>query len=307
MLQMNKEGMQQKAETNKFIDIEKVISSKNPHLLRYMPSFIISWFKRILHEDELNSFLLTQENYKGLEVVYNTLSHFKVCLRIHGLANLERQEKLVIASNHPLGGLDGMTLMLAVSQVKPNIIFPVNDVLMNIKGLHELFTPINKFGSNPKASLRMLDDVFASDKTVLYFPAGLVSRKVKGQIVDLEWKKTFATKARQHGRNIIPTFINGFNSNFFYNLANLRKFLGIKTNIEMFFLVNEMYKQKNKQIDIYFGNAVSASKLNKLTNDEIVAQEIRKLSYELPKQHFSIDNVKIIDLSQTPTQDVTNN
>jgi 1-acyl-sn-glycerol-3-phosphate acyltransferase len=296
---MNKEGMQQRSETNKFIDIEKVISSKNPRLLKYMPSFVISWFKRILHEDELNSFLSTQENYSGIDVVHNTLSHFKVCLRIQGLENLERQEKLVIASNHPLGGLDGLALMHSVAQVKPNIIFPVNDILMNVKGLQELFTPINKFGSNPKESLRLLDEVFASDKTVLYFPAGLVSRKVKGQIVDLDWKKTFVTKARQHKRNIIPTYINGFNSNFFYNLANCRKFLGIKTNIEMFFLVNEMYKQKNKQIDIYFGSVVTTIHPNKLTKDEIVAQEIKALSYELPKQHFPTDSLKTIDLSQT--------
>ena len=216
----------------------------------------------------------------------------------YGLENIENQDKIVVASNHPLGGPDGLALMLAVGQKKPEIVFPVNDILMNLKLLEDIFTPINKLGRNPKESLKLLDDVFASKKTVLYFPAGLVSRKIKGKIIDLDWKKTFVTKARQHKRNIIPTFINGVNSNFFYNLANLRKRLGIKANIEMFFLVNEMYKQRNKHIDIYFGSPIVVHNLKGQKDDEI-AKDIKAIVYQLSMQDFSSVTPKIIDFSKT--------
>ena len=57
-------------------------------------------------------------------------------------------------------------------------------------------------------------------------------------IKDLEWKKSFITKAKQFERDVIPVHISGKNSSFFYQLANFRKFLKIRANIEMFFLVN---------------------------------------------------------------------
>jgi putative hemolysin len=102
----------------------------------------------------------------------------------------------------------------------------------------------------------LFNETFASDQLLLYFPAGLVSRKQKGKIIDLDWKKTFLSKAVQYKRDIIPVHIDGRNTNFFYNLANLRKLLGIKANIEMLYLVDEAFKHKNKIIKITFGKPI---------------------------------------------------
>ena len=41
--------------TEKFIDLEKVIASKSPQLLKYIPSFILNYLKKTLHLDELNA------------------------------------------------------------------------------------------------------------------------------------------------------------------------------------------------------------------------------------------------------------
>jgi putative hemolysin len=172
-----------------------------------------------------------------------------------GLENIPKTEKCIIASNHPLGGLDGMALMLAVSHVRGDIVFPVNDILMNVKNLESLFIPINKHGSNAE-NIKIINDTFASDKVVCYFPAGLVSRKTGGEVRDMEWKSTFITKAKRFERDIIPTHISGRNTNFFYNLANLRKKLGIKANLEMLYLVDEFHKQKNQTLVITFGTPI---------------------------------------------------
>jgi len=187
-----------------------------------------------------------------------------------------------VAANHPLGGLDGMALMWAVGKVRKDIVFPVNDLLMNLDNLKELFIPINKHGSNA-GNVRLIDETYASEKAILYFPAGLCSRKGKGGICDLEWKKSFIAKTRVHQRDIIPAFIEGRNSEWFYNLARWRSRLGIKANIEMLYLVDEMYKQRNKDIYITFGKRIPYTEFDRRYKDLAWAQILKHHVYSLSK------------------------
>ncbi len=239
----------------KYVDLDKVIASKSKRLSRLMPWFIKSYLKRVIHQDDLNSFLSAYGHLEGLDFVAASVNFFQLEISATGLEHLSPKGRQLVVSNHPLGGLDGIALMHTVAQINKDIIFPVNDILLFLPNIHGIFIPINKHGKNTK-NIRRFDEAFASDATILYFPAGLVSRKKKGQIRDLEWKKTFIQKAVQHKRNIIPTHIGGRNSNFFYTLANLRSMLGINSNIEMLFLVDEMYKQTRKTIPITFGEEI---------------------------------------------------
>lgn len=237
------------------VDIEKVIEDKSPTLKKLLPGFITAYLKRIIHQDELNFYLTEYAHLQGVAFIDAVLGYINTQLDLVGLENVPETEKCIIASNHPLGGLDGMALMLAVSHVRDDIVFPVNDILMNVKNLEPLFIPINKHGSNAE-NIKIINDTFASDKVVCYFPAGLVSRKTGGEVKDMEWKSTFITKAKRFKRDIIPTHISGRNTNFFYNLANYRKKLGIKANLEMLYLVDEFHKQKNQTLIITFGPSI---------------------------------------------------
>jgi putative hemolysin len=207
------------------------------------------------------------------------------------LENIPKEERIIIASNHPLGGLDGVALMHVAGKVRKDILFPVNDILMNLQNIKNLFIPINKHGTNAQ-NLRIINETFASDVTVLYFPAGLCSRKQKnGEIKDLEWKKTFISYAKKYKRNIIPTFIEGRNSEFFYNLANFRKRIGLKQNIEMLYLVNEFYKHKDKTLDIYFGKPISYKIFDKRFQDVEWAAKLKEYVYKLkenPSKEFEL-------------------
>lgn len=243
---------EQQITTRNFIDIEKVIASKSEKLARGLPGFIIRYLKRILHQDEINEFLYNNRNKYGIDFVNAVLDYFDINVNVNGFENLPAEGRYVLVSNHPLGGLDGMALMSTISSKRNDFVFPVNDLLLFVPNVRDLFVPINKHGKNVD-NIRTFDDAFASDKLILYFPAGLVSRKQKGVIKDPQWKKTFITKARKHKRDIIPVHIGGRNSNFFYNLANLRKALNIKSNIEMLYLPNEMFKQQDKNIPVTFG------------------------------------------------------
>jgi len=151
---------------------------------------------------------------------------------------------------------------------------------MYIPNMKPLFLPINKHGRNTSLS-RLLDDTFNGSKAVLYFPAGLCSRRQGNEVLDLEWKKTFITKAKQYQRDIVPVHIDGANRAFFYNIARLRVWLGIKANIEMLFLPDEMFRQKGKTITITFGKPISWKIFSPDISDGQWASSMRKYIYRL--------------------------
>jgi putative hemolysin len=273
-------------ESADFFDVEKILATKNPALHKLLPGFILNYIKKIIHQDELNAIVTDNKNSFGLDFLDAVLKGFGVKIIYKGLENIPEQGRWIVASNHPLGGLDGMALMWVVGKRRKDIAFPVNDLLMNIDNLKGLFIPINKHGSNA-GNVRLIEETFASDKAMLYFPAGLCSRKQKGGICDLEWKKSFISKARSHKRDIIPCHINGRNSNWFYNLARIRTFLGIKANIEMLYLVDEMYRQRNKEIVITFGKPIAYSIFDKRKTDLNWAQELKAYVYTLQKDNTS--------------------
>ncbi|MHC1705954.1 MAG: 1-acyl-sn-glycerol-3-phosphate acyltransferase [Bacteroidales bacterium] len=263
-----------------FIELEKIIYSKNPAIVKLIPGFILRYLKRVIHQDELNEAMERLKGYHGLEFIDLILNEFGAQIQVQGLEHIPAEGRFIIASNHPLGGLDGLALMKVTGQVRKDIVFPVNDLLMIIPNIRELFIPINKHGSN-SSNLQIMDDTFASDKAMLYFPAGLCSRKTKGIIMDLEWKKTFISKAKKFQRDIIPTFVDGRNSQFFYNLANIRKKLGIKANLEMLYLVDEMFKQQDKIIRIHFGKPISYTVFTRDRNDRAWASLMKTHVYRL--------------------------
>ncbi|HHW59033.1 MAG: 1-acyl-sn-glycerol-3-phosphate acyltransferase [Bacteroidales bacterium] len=269
----------------KLIDVKKVIADKNPKLLKVFPNFIINYIKRIVHEDEINEHIINNKGIDGIEFVKNTLFKlFGVNIQYEGLENLKKSQRYIVTSNHPMGGLDGLAIMYVVSIVNPNIKVPVNDLLLYIPNLKTLFLPINKHGRQNVEAAKEIEKAYASDAVIIYFPAGLASRKINGEIMDLEWKKSFIQKARQYQRDIIPVYTSGRNSNFFYNLANLRKKLGIKSNIEMFFLSNEMFKQKDKNIKIIIGEPIPYTTFDKFKSDSEWAQYVKNIVYELRKK-----------------------
>lgn len=274
--------------TEKFIDIDKIFASKNPRLAKSLPRFLFNILKRIIHQDEINDFMFRSKDKWGLDYVQAILEDFRVTSEVISPLILEPGGRYLIVSNHPLGGMDGIALLHEAGKVRKDVLFPVNDLLLNLPNLYELFIPVNKHGSNAE-NIKLFNDTFASDATILYFPAGLVSRKQSGIIKDVEWKKTFLTKAKAYNRDIVPVFMEGRNTNFFYNLANLRKRLGIKANIEMLFLPDEMYKYKGKSIRITFGKPVPIGVFDRSKTDQQWAALLKEHVYKLqnnPRQEF---------------------
>lgn len=267
--------------SDKFIDIDKVLRSKNPALANVLPGFLLNYLKRIIHQEDINTFISTHKHLRNHEFVAAVMQEMGVKVKVSGLENIPLEGGCIVAANHPLGGLDGVGLMNVVGQRRPDIRFFVNDILLNLVNFGELFVGVNKHGSNPRENLRQMEEIFASDQCILFFPAGLVSRRQEGKILDLEWQKSFIAKAVKYNKPIIPTYIKGQNSNFFYSLANWRKRLGIKANIEMLYLADEMYKQKNQTLEFTFGPALPAAHFGKEKSQAEWAQYLKDLVYQM--------------------------
>lgn len=265
------------------IDIDAVLEAKNPNLARRMPRFVKRYLKRIVHQEEINAFMLSNPHLQGLDFVRATMQYMNLKVETEGFENVPTEGRFIFAANHPLGGLESVVLMHIVSQKFSDFRFVVNDILMFMKPLSSLFVPVNKHGSQSREALETINKMYASDFQLLYFPAGLVSRKIKGEIKDLAWQKSFINKAVEYKRDVIPVYIAGRNSRFFYNLARLRKFFGIKANIEMLYLVDEMMKQKGNTIKLIFGKPVSYTRFDKSKNPVEWAEYLRDLTYSLKK------------------------
>lgn len=244
------------------IDVEKVIAGKAGDKAKFVPGFIINYLKRIVHQDEINYYLRQYSDKEGVEFAQSVLKEMNIGYNVHNDTLADLSKRYIFVSNHPLGGLDGMVLISYLGEKFKSIRFVVNDLLMHIKPLEPIFVPINKHGRMRQDNAKRINDAYSSDTQILNFPAGLCSRKMKGEITDLEWKKSFISKAIEYERDIVPLFFSGKNSNFFYRLANLRKRLGIKFNVEMIYLPDEMFKQNSTTFDIYMGEPISYKELN---------------------------------------------
>lgn len=269
----------------KFIDIEKVIASKSPKLLKRTPKFLINYLKRTVHQEEINQILLENKDLHGYDFCHDIIRRFNITVNTYGEENIPKDEGAIFVVNHPLGGMDAMAIVDAMAKYRKDVKFIVNDLLLNLKNLKGLFVGVNKHGKNSNMALKDVNDLFASENAVFVFPAGLVSRRKKGKVEDLEWKKTFVTRSKKHNKRVVPVYLDGELTNFFYRLSNFRTAIGIKANIEMLYLAKEAFKQRNKTINVTFGKPIDPEYFTDKKSDKEWAQHVKKEVYQLKNSH----------------------
>lgn len=247
---MTKEGITQ-------IDIKQVLQQKAPSVAAKIPGFIVNYLIKTVHQDEINDILTRYHDKQGVEFMQELIAYFDLTLELIHKEHIPNQGRYIFASNHPLGGLDGICLSAIIgTHYDGKIKYLVNDLLLYLSNLQTIFVPINKHGAQGKENARLIEEAYRSDNQIITFPAGLCSRKTNGIIQDGEWKKSFIQKAVEYKRDIVPIYFEGHNSNFFYRLANFRKALGIQMNYEMIYLPDEMFRSKHKTFRIHFGKPI---------------------------------------------------
>mgnify|MGYP003522561827 FL=1 len=270
-------------------DIRTVLKQKAPKA--HVPGFLIRYLERIAHIKQMNAFLRKYPDVKNYDFIRLVLDEELGCsASIDGIENIPTDGKpLIFASNHPLGGLDGMIIAQMIHESRSSrgdsrpLKVIVNDLLMFMDPLAGLWAPVNKVGRLTKEQAQQQHALWESETDVLTFPAGICSRlqRIEGkwQIQDFEWQKNFIQRAREYQRDIVPIYFEGRNSKFFYTLAYIRKLLHIKLNIEMLYLVDEMYGAHGKHFKVHVLPPISYTSLDTSKSPKEWAAYIKQIVY----------------------------
>lgn len=268
----------------KKVDIALVLQDKAPKLAQKLPRWVVNWLRRIIHEDDLNHIYDNYWNLAPQPFIQACFRDWNVTYSIEGLDRLPRDGRFLFVSNHPFGGMDGLMLSDKLISHFGDVRVVVNDLLKVVSPLEELWIPVNKHGSQKAEYARRFEEAFFGDKPILTFPAGLCSRYIDGRIQDTPWKNNFLKKAYASRRTIVPIFVEGRLSNFFYGLHRLRKALGAKANIEMLWLVDEMFAQHDRHFRIRVGEPIALSDLQAVGDLGEQTEWVRKKCYDLQKE-----------------------
>ena len=258
------------------IDVSSVLAAKAPRLARWIPRPLIGWLRRTIHEREINHILAEYWSLPPQEFIRACFREWGITYSIEGLDRLDGGKRYLFVANHPFGGMDGMMLADKLIDRFGDARVVVNDLLMHIEPLRPLWIPVNKHGSQNAAYARKMEEEFFGERQVLTFPAGLCSRKIDGRVTDTEWKTNFLKKAYASQREIVPVFVEGRLSNFFYRVDRIRKALGIKFNIEMLWLPDEMFSQKGRHFRIVVGDPIPVAELQQAGSLREQVEYVRK-------------------------------
>ncbi len=265
------------------IDIGAVLKEKAPRLARWVPRPFVSWLRRTVREAEINHILRNYWELPPQQFIRACFREWQVGYTVEGLDRLDPQGRYLFAANHPFGGMDGMMLADKLIDRFGDARVVVNDLLMHVEPLRPLWIPVNKHGAQNAAYARRMEEEFFGDRPILTFPAGLCSRRIDGRITDTEWKVSFLKKAYASRRQIVPVFVEGRLSNFFYNVDRLRKMLGIRFNIEMLWLPDEMFSQAGRRFRIVAGDPVDTAELQQYGSLREQTEYLRRKVYSLEK------------------------
>ena len=267
------------------IDVDEILRSKAGEKAKRIPRFVVSWLKRRLHQDQVNDFLQKAGDQEGVPWLKAVLDYLDTKVEVKGLENLPSDadgRRFTFVSNHPLGGQDGVALGYVLgTHYEGRIKYLVNDLLMFLPGLAPLCIPINKTGKQSRQFPAMVEAGFSSDKHILMFPAGLCSRRRHGVIRDLPWNKAFITKSVQHQRDVVPIYFSGRNSNKFYTIANVCKMLGLKFNLAMLYLVDELFKNQHKTFEVHIGRPIPWQTFDRSRTPAQWAAYVQDIVYQL--------------------------
>jgi len=248
------------------INVADILSKRAPD--RHIPAFVVRYLERLIHQDEMNAMLDQYGHLRGYEFLDTFLRKGLHCdYTLHeDYPIYKHSANSIFVSNHPLGGLDGIILALMLHEHGYDARVIVNDLLMNVEPLRELFVPVNKVGTQRREYVQQMHELWESDSPILTFPAGACSRLIDGEVKDLEWKNTYLRNAVKYHRDVVPIYFDGRNSMHFYRVAQWRKWLRIPINLEMMLLPDEMFRARGHHYNVYIGKPlrwqdIPASKL----------------------------------------------
>ena len=256
----------------------------------WVPGFLLSGLEKLVHQDELNELMLLQDYVDGVDLSNRLLERLDISVDIVGCDRLPKEgERVLFASNHPLGGADGIVLTAVLGSLAgKNFHVMVNELLMQVWQMADVFVPLNEYGAQSRKGHHNLTEALEGEAQMLTFPAGAVSRKAEGGLIrDREWRPSFAKLAKRYERDIIPLYFEGSNSKGFYRIEDFRAKIGIKLNVGTILLPGEFLGAKGKHFTIYVGERIPFDTVPDGPDVKAFSSRVRSLVYTLPEAYAS--------------------
>lgn len=263
------------------INIKEILKTSDSKLLRNLPDFLLKILAKIIRQDSLNKLFRENAKYVGVIFPGKVIEYLNVNLEVKGKENLPENGKCFFVANHAFGFLDGLALAAIVGEKYDDLRIIGNDSLNLIESLSPIIADVNVFGKSPKEYILELEKLYASEKAITTFPAGIVSRVKDKKIQDIPWKKSFIKKSIENERDVVPIKFHGRNSRFFYAIYLFRQFFKIKANVELSLLPREMFRKRNKTIKVTIGKPISYKTFDKSKSHIKWAQVVREQVYKL--------------------------
>lgn len=227
--------------------------------------------------DELSSF----------EFMHHTLSALNIDYSVSAGAtdNIPEEGPVVIVANHPLGAIEGVILADLVGSVRKDVKVLANELLKRLPELDDLFIGVDVFNSkeskrtNAKA-IRDANRHLADGGLLIVFPAGEVSSYRKGAktLTDIEWSKSVAKFVKRHQATTVPIFINGKNSELFYQAGRVHPLL--RTAL----LGRELLNKRATTISISIGSSIPYSEIKSFEQEMDIVNYLRLNTYLMSQQ-----------------------
>ncbi|MGL6000823.1 MAG: GNAT family N-acyltransferase [Plesiomonas sp.] len=228
--------------------LNKYIPTLPQHTWLYRP--VSAVLKNLLHEQDLHSFAHDYPSVTGFQFVEQVLNYFDFSTVVNPsqLENIPVTGRVVFIANHPIGSLDGLSLLNLIGKTRPDVKIIANDMLLQIAPLASLLLPVNNMGGRtPKENLSHIHQWLEQEGALIIFPAGEVSRLRPNGIQDTLWHSGFLRIASRAQAPVIPIHITGRNSAVFYGTSMVYK------PLSTLLLVQEMFNQAHKAIHVRIG------------------------------------------------------
>jgi len=253
-------------------------------------NILFSTMRSLMHEKQINHFLVENKHKDCFSFVESVIDHFDVGIQLNKnhLHHIPAYGRVVIIANHPLGVLDAMALIHLLKDVRKDIKVVANSFLGQFENLKDLLIPVDNItGKTNKKSLSNIYKALDNEEAVIIFPSGEVSRARPNGIRDTSWKSGFFKIASKTQSPILPIYMKASNSKGFYLLSMLNRGWATAT------LPHEMFKAKGKKIAFSIGNPICHEhyRMSALPVKETV-KLLRKHFYRVAKGKSAIFKVQ---------------
>jgi len=206
----------------------------------------------------------------------------KYSMAAEDLKKIPTTGPLVVVSNHPFGGLEGLLIGALLTGIRSDFKVMGNYLLGQFPELRDWLISVDPFGNGKSRSsnvgpmkecLRWVKDGGA----LIAFPAGEVSHLVvrKRQVSDPPWSPHIGAIIRHAQASALPVYFDGRNSSLF-QLAGL-----VHPLLRTAMLARELTNKTSSCVRVFAGKPVPWSRLKDFRSDEQRINYLRTRSYVL--------------------------